>query len=588
MNNKTESEVLQEKENLLMGGVSKWTAYYRANPHKFARDYLGLNLRLFQQVILWAMFRFPNAIYLASRGGGKTFLMAIFCTCYCILYPGSWVRIASKTRGQATETINKIQSILMPLSANLRSEISRIKIDQSMAKVWFKNASEISVVTAGESARSNRATVLICDEYRLIDKTIIDTILKKFLSTNRQPAYLQKAEFKNAPKERTKAIYASSCWYKDHYSFELVRDYAANMLTRGTHFCCAMPYQLAIKEDLLDRARVEDDMMESDFNIVSFTMEMEALFWGKGNGSWFAFNEIDKSRRIKYPYLPKRGYKVSDKKFTLPEKQKGEIRIMSADIALMSSSKNKNDATSLYINQMLPTASGKFTYNIIYPENNEGMRTDAQALNIRKLFEEFDCDYLALDCKGFGLSIADALMADMYDATSGETYNALSCCNNEEIAKRCSVKGAPKKIWAIHGSQELNSRCASLLRESFRQGQIRLLINEYDGEDMLNGFSWYRNLSPEEQVNLKMPYIQTTLLVNELVGLDFEVKNNSIKIKEKSGQRKDRYSSLSYNVYVAKEIEREQNSKSNKPMDQIMQMVSFPKVKKRKYFLEVL
>ncbi len=54
-------------------------------------------------------------------------------------------------------------------------------------------------------------------------------------------------------------------------------------------------------------------------------------------------------------------------------KQNGEIRILSADIALMSSKKNKNDATSIFVNQLMPTKSGRYTNNIIYCEANEGL-----------------------------------------------------------------------------------------------------------------------------------------------------------------------------------------------------------------------
>ena len=278
--------------------------------------------------------------------------------------------------------------------------------------------------------------------------------------------------------------------------------------------------------------------------------------------------------------MPKRSeFKASDKKLYIAEKQPGELRIISADIALMATSKHKNDATSIFINQMLKTSSGKYISHIVYPENNEGLRTDAQALNIRRLFHEYDCDYLVLDCKGLGLGVADAIMADMYDAATGETYGALSCCNNEDIAKRCLVKNAPKKIWAVHASAEFNSRCASVLREVLRQGGVRFLVNEYDGEDVLNQFAWYRNLSPADKINLQLPYINTTLLVQELVNLEFEVKNNVIKVKEKAGGRKDRYSSLSYNIFVAKELERELSAKQNVPMKELVLKFQAPKLR---------
>jgi hypothetical protein len=55
----------------------------------------------------------------------------------------------------------------------------------------------------------------------------------------------------------------------------------------------------------------------------------------------------------------------------------------------------------------------------------------------------------------------------------------------------------------------------------------------------------------------KMPFIQTTLLVYELISLEHEIKGTNIKITEKSGMRKDRYSSLAYNYWVQCQLERE-------------------------------
>lgn len=52
-----------------------------------------------------------------------------------------------------------------------------------------------------------------------------------------------------------------------------------------------------------------------------------------------------------------------------------------------------------------------------------------------------------------------------------------------------------------------------------------------------------------------MPYVHTTLLIDELVKLQHEESSGKVKIYEKAGMRKDRYSSLSYNYYVATQIE---------------------------------
>ena len=582
-NSQTESQVKQDKADRIMNGVNVWAAFYRANPHRFARDYLNLKLDRFQQIILCMMFRFSNVVYLASRGDGKSFLIAIFCVIHCILYPETRICLASKTRKQATEIIDKIREILMPRSANLRLEIEEVQVNQANAFVSFRNDSRIVVVTAADSARHNRATVLVVDEFRMVDKNIIDTVLRKFLTSQRHPAFLDKPEYKDYPKEQTKELYASSCWYESHWSYELVRSYVVNMIRGRSYFCCAMPYQLAIKEGRLDKTKVEDEMSETTFNAITFQMEMEALFFGQSSGGLYNFDEIDRNRVIKYPFYPKfAGHKIADKRLYIPPKIPGEVRVLSADIALMSSTKNKNDATSIFVNQMLPTSNNRFVNNIVYADNNEGLRTDAQALVIRKLFEDYDCDYLVLDTKGLGLGVSDALMADIYDQESGTTYGALSCCNNDELAKRCLVPDAPKVIWSVQGTQEFNSQCALGLREALKQGSVRLLTSEFAAEDSLGELRGYDNLSTADALNLKLPYIHTSLLINELIKLEYEVRNNVIRVKEKAGMRKDRYSSLSYNIHVAKIIERDlQVQKSKKTMEQLVFKFRAPQIKKK-------
>lgn len=60
-----------------------------------------------------------------------------------------------------------------------------------------------------------------------------------------------------------------------------------------------------------------------------------------------------------------------------------------------------------------------------------------------------------------------------------------------------------------------------------------------------------------------MPYIQTTLLIYELIKLNSKINGNNVKIEEQSGERKDRYSSLGYNYWVARQIEIMQKPQNN-------------------------
>ena len=544
-------------------GAARWCAYYRANPHRFAKDYLHLNLHLFQKILIIMMNWSSTTAFIGSRGIGKSYLSAVFCVIRCILYPGTKICIASGTRGQSINVLEKIMLELKPASPELAAEIDekQTKINGTNAQIVFKNSSYIKVVTASDSARGNRANLLLLDEFRMIAKDVIDTILRKFLTQKRMPRYeeLTKEERKKEyAKENNKTMYLSSAYFVDHWSYLKCTDTCQFMLNDTKHqFVCGLPYQLSIAEGLLDAETVADEMAETDFNEIKFQMEYEALWYGNTDGSFFDYNSISKNRRIKYPMLPdKLAAKLNNSQnVRIQPKQNGEIRILSADIALMSSRKNNNDATAIFLNQLLPTKAGRYTSNIVYADACEGLRTDDQALLIRKLFDEYACDYLVLDTSGLGLGVYDCLSRDIVDPETGEMYPAISCCNNAEMAARCAVIGAEKVIWAIKASAQFNSDCAFLLREAFRSGRIRLLATEYDAEESLGELRGYSSLSSAERMQLQLPYIHTTLLIDELTKLQHEESAGKVKIFEKTGMRKDRYSSLSYTYYVAVQIE---------------------------------
>lgn len=565
--------------------VARAAAFYRANPHRFVKDFLHIDLRWFQKIVIYAMNTNPAFCMIASRGLGKSFLIAIYCCVRAVLYPGSKICIASGTRGQAINVLEKIKTEILPKSKELKCELSGdIKISSAEAIAQFKNGSYIKVVTASDNARGNRANVLVLDEFRMIDKDTIDTVLTKFLNASRQPGYLNKPEYDYLKsQERNCQIYLSSAYFQDHWSYTLVQSFVKNMKNpERSWFICSFPYQLAIKEGLSNKDDIADQMLGDDFNEIRWSMEMLAEFYGDSEGSFFNYESVSKNRKIQYPMLPdslcsKLG---NSSKIHIQPKTAGEKRILSADIALMSSNKHKNDASAIFINQLLPTKAGRYVNNIVYSESSEGLRTEDQALRIRKLYEEYQCDYIVLDCKGVGLGVYDALASDLTDIESGEIYPALSCCNNADMAERCTSRSAEKVIWAINGAARFNSDCAVMLREGFKSGKIRLLMTEYDGEKALSAIKGYNELALSEKMELTLPYINTTLLINELINLQYEDANGLIKISEKSGMRKDRYSSLSYNYWVACQLEKNIRKRADNS-DDISQLFMFraPKVK---------
>lgn len=566
--------------------VARAASYYRANPHRFVKDFLHIDLVWFQKVLIYAMNMYSMFCMIAARGLGKSFLIAIYSCVRCVLWPGSKVCIASGTRGQAITILEKIRTEILPKSPELRAELVNgdVKITSSESIALFRNGSYIKVVTAADSARSNRANVLVLDEFRLIDKDTIEAVLTKFLTTSRRPGYLKKPEYHHLlSKERNRQVYLSSAYFQDHWSYKRVLSFVKNMCNPlRDWFVCSFPYQLAIKEKLFNPADIENQMLSEDFSEIKWQMEMLAEFYGDSEGSFFNYESVAKNRKIPYPMLPSEiASRLTDNgKISIQPKGAGEKRVLSADIALMSSTKHKNDATAIFINQLLPTKAGRYINNIVYTETSEGARTEDQALRIRKLYEEFQCDYIALDCKGVGLGVYDALTNDITDIDSGEIYPALSCCNSPEMAARCTSRNAEKVIWSIQGSTRFNSDCAIMLREGFKSGKIRLLNTEYDGEKKLGELKGFGSLKLSEQMELTMPYVNTTLLINELINLQCDDSTGMVRITEKSGKRKDRYSSLSYNYWVACQLEKDIKKKASRVADtESIFMFRAPKIK---------
>ena len=67
------------------------------------------NLFPFQRLLLRAMGRFPNIMFIMCRGLTKSYIAAIFITCMAILYPGMAIGIVSgKRKAEGNITIESV------------------------------------------------------------------------------------------------------------------------------------------------------------------------------------------------------------------------------------------------------------------------------------------------------------------------------------------------------------------------------------------------------------------------------------------------------------------------------------------------
>lgn len=551
---KTQMEIEKDKQQKIMETIAWKAGYYRANPHRYVSEVLGLSLKWFQQILLWCMMHYNFVMYLAARGQGKTYLTALFCCVRCILFPGTKIVVSSGTLKQANEVLLKIQDDFMKQSSILRSEIEKCNIGQNDASIYFKNGSWIKTRTSSENSRSARANCIVVDEFRMVDETVINTVLRKFLTSPRQPKYLQKPEYAHM-QERNKEIYMSSAYFKSSWAYRKAQSYTLNFFDdTKKYFICGLPYQVSVREGLLSRSQLEDEMSEADYNELVQQMEMECLWFGDTDGSLFKFDELTARRRLRKAFPP---LSFCNEKITIPKLTSTGKRILSIDVALMQSTKKKkNDASAIFINDLIQVNDTAYQSNFVYGETFEGLKTDELGMIVMKYFYEYQCTDLVLDTNGIGLGVYDFITKDQICQENGKRYQAMTCINDKDMAERCKVRDANKVVWSVKANANFNNEICVLLRNGIQNGKINFLIPEQDADSSLKEtYKGYFKMSPTEQAKLKMSYIQTTFAVYELIKLDHEVKNGNIKVKEVEGMRKDRYSSIAYSYWCACQLE---------------------------------
>lgn len=388
----------------------------------------------------------------------------------------------------------------------------------------------------------------------MVEKSIIDTILTPMLNAPRSPGYLRKKEYKHL-KEIGQKYFLTSAWYAQSELYSQLKDYTARMLEDNSKvFACDLPYQCSMEAGLLMKETIENEMMEQSFNQISFMMEYEGKFYGSSADALFDFEILNKKRTLKDALYPLDFYRETG--IQIPKKQINEKRILSLDIALMASRKTKNDASCFTLNQCIEIDDNTYMSNISNVDTKEGLVTEELGLLTMRNFYQYDCDYLAIDGNGVGAGVLDFIMTqDRFDPLYGCWYKAMSAINNDDMNIRCKTKDTTKCLYIIKANAKQNNDMCLSLRSAFQNGYINLLSTEIDMEDKWSKvIKNYSKLSNNQRALLNLPYVQTSFLIDELINLDHDIVNGLVKVKEKPGMRKDRYSSLEYNYYVVDQL----------------------------------
>lgn len=537
-----------------------------------ATDYLGIRLHLYQQLILYLMGMSQLIVIVACRAAAKSFIIALYACCKAIIKPGSKIVLGSATRGQSKLIISeKIKNELMNMSPALCKEIRDIKDSANEAIVYFKNGSTIKVFTANEFARGLRSTDAVREEFRQIDKKIDDSVISPF-QTIRQAPYMIDPYYSSIEdlKEDPIDIYISSSWFDDgHYMWKLVDQAYEDMLKDGTSAMLAFDESITLKHNIRTQRQMQQEKRKQD--PITWQIEFLNLKIRNHASAFFTYSMLTDNQVLRQVFYPRnhRDVKFHKKnKYAIP-KQENEIRVISCDIAFVEGKQNDN---SIYAcirgipesltyeteNSEIEVKQG-YKRQYSYMESNQIGDTTKQAIRIRQLYEDYEADFIVLDCRNGGLQILYTLGKTLYDEERGIEYPPLKCMNNDTYADVVKNPNAPAVIFAVNATQQLNSDIAYSFRRSLVEHRMELLVNYNTArEEILNENRDYLDeFDTELQLSYERPFLETQAMIGECAELLYEKSPQTgvVKVYEQGNNRKDRYTACSYGSYFFDQLE---------------------------------
>jgi hypothetical protein len=397
--------------------LKSWITLYRTNPSIFAEHYLGVRLFPYQRYWLDLMSKSTNFLGVASRASAKSWLIALYSICRCILYPGTQISINSSTKLQAGLILSEKCQQLFNEHPNIRRETKNIVNNPNIHEMTFHNGSRIFVVVSGEAGRGNRSTVAILEERRLIPTDIIDSIIRPFL-VSRMPPYMKESKYISLQEEPVEII-ITSAFFKSH-DWYLEAKKLLKMIANGDLDVRAifLDYLITLRHGIKTKKQLAKEKIKMDS--ISFLQEYGNIPYSSSSDSFLKVGFFNRSMKI--AWHPANLNDPTSKKNSYDIKRKnGERRIVSVDFAFRKGAANDN--TVITCARIFPTSKG-YNTEICYIESHNGKNALLQALRIKQIYQEFsgfyDGDGLILDVAGSGITVFDALSGVTKDDILGE------------------------------------------------------------------------------------------------------------------------------------------------------------------------
>lgn len=300
---------------------------------------------------------------------------------------------------------------------------------------------------------------------------------------------------------------------------------------------------------------------KSKMDSLTFDMEYNNLMIGGSSAQFYSYELVSESQVLKKAFYPKTLEEYFDpkrKRLGDIKKQRGEVRIVSMDIAMSETTdKTKNDFSIIKCIRALPMNS-KYERQEVFTESMEGVDIDSQAIRVRQIFDDFEADIFVFDARTYGTNMVDSMAKILYDEERDKEYEPWRVMNNDVLSRRCKNTDAIPCMWAYIGSADSNHAMHTTMLGALKDGKYKMLISHMKcKEEYLTDKKEYELGTFDDKARYEHAYIYSDLTLNEMINLNKEfIQGGKIKLVEPSTGTKDKYvTSGMGNLYIQEELE---------------------------------
>ena len=533
--------------------LEKYMNFFTAYPDIFLDLIAPVDAQIklfpYQRVFLRAVMRFKNVYVTACRAFSKSFITILGMVLQCIFMPRTKRFICAPMKAQAAQIAKEKLTEIFRAWPLLRREViggDLTEVPGNYGKDYvtlrFRNGSQFDVVGALESSLGGRRHGGLLDEIKLHDEELVNTVVLPLMNVSRRLP-----DGTVNPKEpNQQQICATSAWLKTSFAYiKLIDMFVDSIINPQSTFVFGCDYRVPVMHGLLARDFVNKLKMSPSFNEETFAREYLSIWTGGGDESWFDFDKLQRYRKIKNPEKHA-NFRVGANQYYL----------ISVDVGRLS---DQTVACIWRVNILQEKHYATLVNLFVLGRQAEKKTFQEQAIDIKRLVNDFQPREVIIDCNGLGVGLADVMIQTQID-DDGVEYGPLGFFNNDDY-KKIQPKDCPTILYSLKANGPLNSKIHGNAYTRVNNGLVRFLIKEQDARSMLLATKVGQRMSLRERVERLLPHEMTTKLFEEMANLRLKRGGTGLDIvleQINAHYPKDKYSAFAYGLWRIKEIEEEQ------------------------------